>query len=526
MRQYHIPRIIQCRRSRLTLRLPETGRLTVAWKRFRLFLLSGLFILFCRHPWIDRVLAEGRESSRWTQLFAFLAIWKGLKIAVHAYSYIFLTLPNMYFQITNRIYRPSHVTVIIPMVGDIDEKFEEVLERIHANAPRQIIISTWGRKRLTAAKAMLTRLNTKHEDDKIIAISENIRPWKRYLVASAIFRTRTEIIAFADLDVLWPPTLLLQALAPFEDSAVGHVGVPIRVHRDPGNSKMASFWNYIVCMYFEQTNIDSTATYNIDGGVLNIVGYTNLIRTSIVQDIRFGDTPQGAYNADRFKIPLLSYLLNKVGIISNELYTRTMDVDDDNYITRFVFRSGYKTVFHNTPLAAVETQFSAKHVKSFFSPSINRQFLGWSRTSWRHTITSLFVDLVIWSRYPWTTFAMFLSNFSIPIVSDLLLLISVYKSGYPECVLPLFIALYVTKLIPAATRLRATREWEDFWWHLLWAAVGDIYYSAIKIWGFFTMYNYEWTGKCAEVAVKPPPGDNVQINTRGYLPPTPRRVAS
>lgn len=138
----------------------------------------------------------------------------------------------------------------------------------------------------------------------------------------------TKIVCWADDNVQWPFTFLKSALAPFEDEKVGLVGTVKRVKRDRSGGLMANILNYIGCIYLERHNFECTATYNVDGGVFVISGRTALARRSTVDSKEF----QTAFLSEYWSSPFQT-----VG---------PMKVDDDNFITRYMVKNGWKTVFH------------------------------------------------------------------------------------------------------------------------------------------------------------------------------------
>lgn len=290
----------------------------------------------------------------------------------------------------------------------------------------------------------------------------------------------TLITCYADDHVFWPVTFLKHALAPFEDPLVGLVGTVKRVERIKKGSFKERLLNYIAVIYLERHNFDCTASYNLDGGVFVISGRTALTRTEIIHGVEY-----------------------RKGFLDEKWWWGTvgpMKVDDDNYTTRFMVNHGYKTVFHNEPAALMCTTLGTEGGYEKFAG----QLIRWVRTTWRSNSTSLFVERKIWSAHPWTTYAMMISLFfNISLIYDLLLWLTLYKSGY---LVPFWWALagflVVSKTIKQVPHLlRNPSDIPRYW---ICGMLFGYVHSVFKIWAFFTAWNIEWTGRKGIAAIGQP----------------------
>lgn len=403
----------------------------------------------------------------WLSAFLFLVTFKFLKVFVHTFSFYFLTRPAQ--QPVNPSLHPTDVTVIVPSVGEFDDEFVECIESIIANNPRRVIVCTVGLAKLNKAKKVTSEICSQRSYARITVLSVT-EPNKRAQFLRAVSAVQTKIIAYADDHVFWPRTFLKSALAPFEDQRVGIVGTIKRVRRDRSGGFWRSFMNYIACLYLERHNFECTASYNIDGGVFVISGRTALTRTCIVHHVDF-----------RRRFMNETWLWGSVG---------PLKVDDDNFITRWMVQHGWKTVFHNSPDAIVETTLGTTGGLQKF----RGQLIRWVRTTWRSNSTSLFSERTCWTVHPWTTFAMFISSFfNIALIYDPLLILALYRSGYSYHMYILVFALLISKLIKPIEHLR--REPQCIKVMLPLGLMFGYVHSLFKIWAFFTAGNIEWSGR-------------------------------
>lgn len=403
----------------------------------------------------------------WLLAFVSLAVFKFLKVLVHTASFYLLTNPAQ--QPVNPTLYPNDVTVIVPSVGEFDDEFIECIETILANKPKRLIVCTVGLAKLTKARDVCSEISSRDRSAKITVLSVT-EPNKRAQFIKAVTVVKTQIIAYADDHVFWPPTFLKSALAPFEDQRVGIVGTIKKVRRDRSGGFWSSFMNYIACMYLERHNFECTASYNLDGGVFVISGRTALTRTNIVHQVEFR---QAFLNEKWF--------WGAVG---------PLKVDDDNCITRWMVNHGWKTVFHNSSDAIVETTLGTTGGLQKFRGRLIR----WVRTTWRSNSTSLLADRTCWRVHPWTTYAMFISSFfNIALIYDPLLVLTLYRSGHTQHIYTLIIVLLASKLIKPLEHLR--REPGDMYVMLPLGLLFGYVHSFFKIWAFFTAGNIDWSGR-------------------------------
>jgi hypothetical protein len=143
---------------------------------------------------------------------------------------------------------------------------------------------------------------------------------KRLQVYRAIPLVKTSITVMANDDVIWPRTILTWLLAPFEDKKIGGVGTCQRIRLLETGSLMEQCYNRLGAMYIERRNFEVSAIHNIDGGTSCMSGRTCALLTKILKDPAFF-----------------------TGFATEKWRGRSLNADDDNFITRWLVIKGWKT---------------------------------------------------------------------------------------------------------------------------------------------------------------------------------------
>ncbi|OJD26698.1 hypothetical protein ACJ73_01906 [Blastomyces percursus] len=274
------------------------------------------------------------------------------------------------------------VTVVIPSVDGHGVRLIHTLQSILQNSPQKVILVTI-KKNHMKAEEMIKSLQSLQAIVKVITVH---KPNKREQMAAGIREVATKITVFADDDdVMWTDSLLQWILSPFEKTTrTGAVGTCQRVQRNPVQSISQSVFRFLGALYIERRNFDCAATVHIDGGVPCISGRTAAYRTSILQDQNF---IQGFCNETWG---------------GNEL-----DPDDDNFLTRWMVSQGWDIHIQCHPDALVSTMLED-------NPNFLKQCLRWARSNWRSNLRSMFVEMFIWRRHPYSTYAVYLTTLSPP----------------------------------------------------------------------------------------------------------------
>ena len=286
---------------------------------------------------------------------------------------------------------PKDVTVILPTLDGEGEELERTIQSIMKNEPRVLILVTVD-ENLHKAQATVDKMPA-NEHGRLRCMSIK-QANKRRQMARAIPEVETEIIVFADDDVDWPRNLLQYLLAPFEEQRYGGVVTCQRLRRAENPTFSQRIYGFLGALYLERRNFDCAATTHIDGGMPCISGRTCAYRTSILQDINFTN----GFTNEKWWFG--QYQLN---------------ADDDNFITRWMVNHGHQTYMQYSPDCEVLTTLED-------NPKFLKQCLRWARSNWRSNLTSIFAERNIWTRQPWSTYAVQITTLSPPaIVGDVAL---------------------------------------------------------------------------------------------------------
>jgi hypothetical protein len=427
------------------------------WRPIELLLVVsfGIFFRTALLGFVHSLAALSRSS----QAFLFLSLFKFLKVFVHTISYNVYKPPRMpeYATLTS-----LDCTVIIPTVGDMDGEFIETVQSILACNPTGLIISTVGVGKLKLAQEVCAKI-----DPDILCIAVD-RPNKRSQFMAAVNRVNTAITVSADDHVFWPRTFLQTAIASFEDPHVGLVGTVKRVRRANLGWSFADFLNFVACIYLERHNFECTASHNVDGGVFVISGRTVLFRTSIIQSPPFQKAFMNEF-----------WLFGTVG---------PMNVDDDNFVCRWMVAHCHGIVFHNSPDTLMVTTLGTSGGWKKFRGQLDR----WARTTWRSNSTTLFADRTAWWTQPWCVYAVYFSAFvNFALFYDPALFVTLYFSAFYSAfaMKGLAAVLLVSKLIkPFPHYIRNPRDL----WYLIPQILLGYYHSLIKLSALLTCRNVTW----------------------------------
>ncbi|OJD16111.1 hypothetical protein AJ78_03691 [Emergomyces pasteurianus Ep9510] len=256
---------------------------------------------------------------------------------------------------------PSTAAVIIPTLEGSGEQLVNTLKSILKNKPRQIILSTIDENR---QKAEFIATSMQNHGSKV-EVTSIPRPKKSGQIAIAVKMVHTDIVILADGDVLWPPCLVPWILAPFKDPLMGGVATCQRVQA-PNNPRISFqyIWWFLGALYLERRNFDCAATTYMDGGVPCLSGRTVAYRTEILRSCM-------------------------EPFVNETWFGKSLNADDDNFLTRWMVAHGYKTYFQSHPNAEVLTTLEE-------SPKFLKQCVRWSRSNWRSNLRSLFIDRAVW----------------------------------------------------------------------------------------------------------------------------------
>lgn len=258
------------------------------------------------------------------------------------------------------------VTVVIPTIHNRMEELRTPLRSILACEPFELILVTTAEKHADLQNLADSLKAENPLNAPRIRVLFTLIANKRMQVCAALPEVKTDITIMADDDVTWPSTMMPWILAPFEDPKMGGVGTCQRVRREPGASLETRCWNWLGVAYIERRNFEISATHNIDGGTSCMSGRTGAYRTEILNNGKFLD----GFKNERWR----EYNLN---------------ADDDNFVTRWLVKEGWKTWIQYERECELETTLE-NGVKFLYQCS------RWARSNWRSNFTSLCVERHVW----------------------------------------------------------------------------------------------------------------------------------
>ncbi|KAK1752776.1 nucleotide-diphospho-sugar transferase, partial [Echria macrotheca] len=410
----------------------------------------------------------------WVSLFTGLFLFRYLRFVVNCIGY-FCYRPAK-APTGRRKFSNKDVSVILPTIDPTGPDFQECIRTCAQNSPKAIFVVTTAGERFETTKKIVEPFRKEFPSTKFKVLESEIAN-KRRQVAVAIPHVKTALTLMLDDHVFWGPHFLQSAVLPFEDDTVGLVGTNKMARRVPNLGLTARFFNMLGCLYLTRHNFEIRATNAIDGGVFVISARTCIIRTRIITDQQFLD----GYKNEMF-------FFGKYG---------PLNPDDDNFLTRYVVRQGWRIKVQYTPEACIETTVG-------IAQPIVTKFLGqclrWARTTWRSNACSLFTDRSIWSFQPWCVYAVFLSsftNFAFFVDGGLMGLLlksslgSLRFFGVPTPYLLMMWILF-TKLVKVLPYFWQYPQDLPFFIGYLGFAY---YHSYIKVKSLFTFWDCQWTGR-------------------------------
>lgn len=175
----------------------------------------------------------------------------------------------------------------------------------------------------------------------------------RPCACEGIRRTKTPYLVFVDDDVTWGPQTLEQIASAFANPNVVGVNTMQEVHP---NGLQFTTWETFGALNLVRRNIlHSFLAYFRDGDVLNLSGRTAGYRTNVLQREEFYFALMNEYWRGRHLIT----------------------TGDDNFLTSWVVRQGWKTRFMNQKEAVIATSVND-------DSSYLKQLMRWSRDTARN----------------------------------------------------------------------------------------------------------------------------------------------
>ncbi|SEL40749.1 glycosyltransferase family 2 protein [Streptacidiphilus jiangxiensis] len=247
-----------------------------------------------------------------------------------------------------RRYRPwlrpydTTTSVIIPVVDEPEDLFRDVLGRIRAQQPTEIIVVINGPRNPDLERIC---------DDLGVFWSWTEIPGKRNALKVGLDASTGEIAVLVDSDTVWTANTLSELVKPFRDPEVGGVTTRQRI-LDPGRSvltRWADWLESVRCQY-------SMPAMSALGTVGCLPGRTIAFRSSILADCM-----------DRF--------------LGEKFLGVFLEVSDDRTLTNYTLMAGYKTVYQSTSLVYTDAPLQLK--------KLTKQQYRWARGSQYNTLRML-----------------------------------------------------------------------------------------------------------------------------------------
>ena len=167
----------------------------------------------------------------------------------------------------NPKFNTEDVTVVVPTTLKSPGELIKCLKAIHKCSPAVIFVVT------SQANVELVRTRCARNSLKTVKVLGVDRLNKRTQMLKALKEVKTDIVVFADDDVIWPSHQYLHyLLAIFEDDKVGAGGTRQRVRRNKMNC-----WNFLSISYLERRVWNNVTTNAIDGSLSTLSGRTAAI---------------------------------------------------------------------------------------------------------------------------------------------------------------------------------------------------------------------------------------------------------
>ena len=238
---------------------------------------------------------------------------------------------------------PTTVSVLIPVAGEEPELFREVLSRIVAQQPDEVLVV----------------INGPEDPDlaAICAATDGIlwtwtpQAGKRNALRIAVERASSDLAVVVDSDTLWTTGTLRELVKPFRDPKVGGVSTRQRILQ-PRRSVLTRWADWLEAVRGEYSMPAMSAL----GTIGCLPGRTIAIRMGILRAVM----PE--FLTARF-----------LGIM--------LEVSDDRTLTNLVLKAGYRTAYQYTSLVYTDAPVTLG--------KLIRQQLRWARGSQYNTLRML-----------------------------------------------------------------------------------------------------------------------------------------
>ena len=406
--------------------------------------------------------------------FIALFSWRSFRALVLIFSHLFYVDNNQ--PSPSKKLSGKDVTIIIPTAAVDNRDFAECLQKSIESGPRAIFIVTDTPSRAAEAEHRFREINTSWVD---VRVKTTKWPNKRRQIIRAIADVRTSFILCLDDHVFLPPRFFTEVLHVFDDPNVALCGTrkSVRFEKRQVSGKfgfliwfLESFWNFEGAAYLARHNYELEATNALERGHFVISGRAMLIRTKIMQDKDFQK----------------EYLNETKGFWGWKF--GPLAAGDDNFITRWVRRHGYKIIFSNA--TTIETTLGEW-------PKFILQCLRWKRTTIQNADVLIEPSLLL--RCPWTVWTTYIPMLtSGALFWDSLLVYLFWRTcsetTHQQLLTRCFLVfIWLTKFYKLGPYFR--RRPQDFFLFGLPHLLFVYFHSLISLWSYLTFWDCSWAGR-------------------------------
>jgi hyaluronan synthase len=284
-------------------------------------------------------------------LIGILQLRQSIEHHTHVYlftAFILLTWLLWLLKVAlSRSYQPwiapytTTTSVVIPVVDEPIDLFRDVLERIIAQGPSQIVVVING-KRNTILEDICA------EYDEALEYLWTPIAGKRNAVKLGVERSWGEVVLLVDSDTIWTPDTLSELIKPFKEPTVGGVTTRQRI-LDPERGFLTRWADWLE----NSRALYSMPAQSVLGTIGCLPGRTIAFRRKVLEDVMHD------FMTQKF-----------LGVF--------MEVSDDRTLTNLTLKQGFRTVYQSTSL--VYTDAPTK-----FKKLVKQQFR-WARGSQYNTL--------------------------------------------------------------------------------------------------------------------------------------------
>ena len=344
------------------------------------------------------------------------------------------------------------VSVIVPVVAEEPDLFDELLRRIAAQHPREIIVVINGPRNLEL-EAVCSR------QEMPVETLWTAQPGKRNALKLGIEQATGDIVALVDSDTFWMPDTMVELTRPFAESTVGGVTTHQTI-RDPRRTVWTRYADWLELIRFSYNLRAQSAL----GQIGTLPGRTIAFRRTLIAE----------------------YLPE---FVSEKFMGIHKEISDDRCMTTYVLQAGYQTVYQSTSVVLTDAPTT---FRMFF-----RQQYRWANGGQYNTIRT--AKWMMKNSKPLAAMTLF------PLVGVYLFAGALIAWGIVAVVgdegrgsLPLLVRLPFTALLLAilgswaiTTLIRYFRVFRASPYHLLWLAPWTLFglflMAPLRVWAFARM---------------------------------------